>query len=264
MNPVKVLILEDNHLVAYDLAAKLEEEGFFITDIVDNGKDAITSVQKNPPDLALLDIKVNGNLDGIDTAKEIIKIHPLPIVYLTAYSDNATFFRAKKTSPAAYLTKPCSNERDLILNIKLAIERFRQRSNEIEFEHYNVTTKNEGDNYVLPDSIWVFHSGKYNKVLLENILWIEADGSYTTLVTLNNTYKLSVNLSQIARQIDQDTFMKIHRSYIVNLIHITAISHETITIAGKELPVNRAAYAELCQKFNIIKNKRNGRKNKKD
>ena len=103
---VKILIVEDEGIQAMALEETLGFLGYEVVAVVDNGKDALEMVSRGSIDLVILDVHIKGNLDGIETAKRILEIDRIAIVYLTAFMDNITQNRAESTNPAAYLTKP--------------------------------------------------------------------------------------------------------------------------------------------------------------
>ncbi len=142
MSEVKILIVEDERILALGLKKKLEKLGFEVTDAVSTGEDAIKSVKTDKPDLILMDIVLKGEMDGIEAAKLIINLHNIPIIYLTAYADDKTIERAVKTYPYGYLMKPYQ-ERELKANIDMALHKF-QHEKEIfmDFEDIYVDVTN--------------------------------------------------------------------------------------------------------------------------
>ena len=119
----KVLIVEDERIIAEDIKSCLLNFDYEVLEIVSNGEDAIVSTALLKPDLILMDIKIEGSLDGIQTAKRILKSHDLPIVYLTANADEATVERAKETKPYGYLTKPFE-EAELYATLQVAYYKY--------------------------------------------------------------------------------------------------------------------------------------------
>lgn len=142
MSEVKILIVEDERILALGLKKKLEKLGFKVTDAVSTGENAIESVKADKPDLILMDIVLKGEMDGIEAAKLIINLHNIPIIYLTAYADDKTIERAVKTYPYGYLMKPYQ-ERELKANIDMALHKF-QHEKEIfmDFEDIYVDVTN--------------------------------------------------------------------------------------------------------------------------
>ena len=119
----KILIVEDERIIAEDIKSCLLNFDYEVLEIVSNGEDAIVSTALLKPDLILMDIKIEGSLDGIQTAKRILKSHDLPIVYLTANADEATVERAKETKPYGYLTKPFE-EAELYATLQVAYYKY--------------------------------------------------------------------------------------------------------------------------------------------
>jgi two-component system, cell cycle sensor histidine kinase and response regulator CckA len=104
--PVQVLIVEDERIVAGDLRSRLRRMGYHVCGIASTGPDAIRLADEHNPDLVLMDIRLEGTMDGIQTADTIKKTHRIPIIYLSAYADQSTVERAKVTEPFGYLLKP--------------------------------------------------------------------------------------------------------------------------------------------------------------
>ncbi len=124
---IKVLIVEDEAIVALDLKSTLLKLGFKVTNVVTKYKDAIKSVQSNTPSIILMDINLNSEKDGIDTATDIKKFINIPIIFLTAFSDDETISRAIKTDPVGYLIKPFNTE-ELKSTIMLGFYKFNNEN----------------------------------------------------------------------------------------------------------------------------------------
>jgi len=125
-----ILVVEDENIVAMDLRASLLGLGYDVTDTVGTGSEAIGSAQRRPPDLVLMDINLRGEMDGITAADVLRTRMALPVVYLTAFSDDSTLRRARVTEPFGYLLKPF-DERELHIAIEMAIYRHQaQREHE--------------------------------------------------------------------------------------------------------------------------------------
>jgi CheY-like chemotaxis protein len=105
----KILIVEDENIIALDIRSMLEDLGYMVSAIVSTGEESIQKASKMKPDLVLMDIKLKGNIDGVSAGEEIYKQFQIPIVYLTAYSDNATMKRinnGKNGNPSSVINKP--------------------------------------------------------------------------------------------------------------------------------------------------------------
>ncbi|WP_304130812.1 ATP-binding protein [Ignavibacterium album] len=106
MNKIKILVVEDEAIVAKNIESKLIKAGYEVVDTVFTGNEAIKSAIEKNPDVILLDIKLKGEIGGIEAAERIKLQKDIPIIYLTSYTDEDTFEKAKLTEPAAYLSKP--------------------------------------------------------------------------------------------------------------------------------------------------------------
>ena len=102
----KLLIVEDEMILADDMQLQLENMGYDVVGIASDGNDAIKLTKEKNPDLILMDIVLKGDMDGIDTSEKLNNLYNIPIVYLTAYFDDAILDRAKKTQPYGYIIKP--------------------------------------------------------------------------------------------------------------------------------------------------------------
>ena len=119
----KILVVEDENIVAMDLRTTLTRLGYEVVDTVGTGPQAIEQVERREPDLVLMDIQLRGGMDGIEAADRIRHLD-VPVVYLTAFSDDATLRRARETEPFGYVLKPF-DDRELQIVIELGIHRHR-------------------------------------------------------------------------------------------------------------------------------------------
>lgn len=112
-----VLIVEDDENMAETLSEALQQLDYNVAGAVTNGADAIACVQNNVPDIIIMDIELLGDMDGVQTSKEILLISEVPVVYLTGWTDDKTLDKVKKTNPFGYIVKPFE-----IIELKVAIE----------------------------------------------------------------------------------------------------------------------------------------------
>jgi signal transduction histidine kinase len=120
----KIMVVEDERIVALNLKQRLIRMGYEVTAVVTSGRKALAAITENRPDIVLMDIHIDGDMDGIATAAAIPPDLHLPVVYLTAYSEEATLERARATQPYGYLLKPFS-ERELHATMQMVLERRR-------------------------------------------------------------------------------------------------------------------------------------------
>lgn len=124
MTSTQILVVEDETIVAKDIQNMLKSLGYEVPVVVFNGEEAVKKAAENRPDLVLMDIRLKGNIDGVEAAKKIYGRFNIPVIYLTAYGDEKTLERAKTTKPYGYILKPFE-ERDLHTNIEIGLYRHK-------------------------------------------------------------------------------------------------------------------------------------------
>jgi CheY-like chemotaxis protein len=122
MDKTKIMVVEDERIVARDLARQLTDLGYDVVATVYSGEEAVAKAGEVHPDLVLMDIVLAGKMDGIEAAEKITALSGTPVVYLTAYADDKTFGRAKLTGPSGYILKPVE-KKQLQVVIELALNR---------------------------------------------------------------------------------------------------------------------------------------------
>lgn len=151
MSSAKILIIEDENIVAMDIKNNLKRLGYAVPYVVDSGEKALQKVAENHPDLVIMDIRLSGDIDGITTAKIIRNNFKIPIIYLTAYSDEITLQRAKLTEPFGYVLKPF-DEKDLQIAIELALYKHQmERQLKQREQQLDAIIKSIGDAVVVTD-----------------------------------------------------------------------------------------------------------------
>jgi len=189
---VKILVVEDERILAMSLKKKLEKLGFTVTGTASTGEEAIENTNNNPPDLVLMDIVLRGEIDGIEAAKQIINLHNIPIIYLTAYADDETIKRAVKTFPYGYIMKPYK-DREIKANIEMALHKHRAEKEQfMDFEdiYTDVTKYIDQKDDSIKDALKKMYSieGPFNIDLGQKRIYISADRnnkeSYTVFFEL--------------------------------------------------------------------------------
>ena len=121
----RILIVEDERITAEDLRETLTDLGYVVSASVSCGSDAITQAEENRPDLALMDVRIQGDMDGTETARILRERFNLPVIYLTAHPDHSTVLRAKGSEPLGFITKPFQ-EAGLHASIEIALHKHRE------------------------------------------------------------------------------------------------------------------------------------------
>jgi signal transduction histidine kinase len=124
---LRVLVVEDEALIALDLERRLMRLGFASVDVRNSGEGALEALALRPTDLVLMDIHIRGAIDGIETARLIRQVDDVPVIFLTAFADEATVQRAAETSASGYLLKPV-DDGALAATVRVAVERHRRET----------------------------------------------------------------------------------------------------------------------------------------
>ena len=124
MSKAKILVVEDEQITAMDMQSRLKTLGYDVPALASSGEEAIQKTAETHPDLVLMDIKLKGDMDGIQAAEQIRNRFNIPVIYLTAYADEDTLQRAKVTEPYSYILKPFQT-RELQTNIEVALYKHR-------------------------------------------------------------------------------------------------------------------------------------------
>ncbi len=120
MEKVKILVVDDEIIVAKDIEKRLGKLGYFVVAIVSSGEEAIAKAEESRPDLVFMDIKLEGTMSGIEAANRIGSLYDIPVVYITAFADENTLKRAKITAPLGYILKPYETK-ELHIAVELAL-----------------------------------------------------------------------------------------------------------------------------------------------
>lgn len=383
MEKTKILVVEDESIVAKDIQSTLIRLGYDVPATASSAQSAFNKLEEIKPDLVFLDIKLKGDLDGINIAEHIKKTYSIPVIFLTSFIDKATLDRAKLTEPYGYLVKPF-NEKDLQSTIEMALYKFQkdnairndnqrytnalqsldeaifitdnecritflnpkaeaisQYGNEsaqgisifklikIENEEYNIvnaeslkkylvagdqlnigtcnitimrdytTLKNQatispvideknqtiGNAFVLKSAVavesnatakpsattpaipqanplenqviqnFVFvkqGNGMLIRIPLENIFWIQAMDNYIVMQTNNDQYVAHSTMKDLEVKLPPDKFVRVHRSYIVNIEKISVMDDSTVVVNEKTIPIGKSYRDAFLAKINTL------------
>src|SRR4028118_1053991 len=230
MGRAKILIVEDESIVALNIQSRLERLGYVVTGNIPSGEAAIQKVEETSPDLVLMDIKLKGTVDGIETAAKIRNRFQIPVVYLTAYTDDETLNRAKLTEPYGYILKPFE-ARDLATTIEIALYKHQMEQQLREREQWLATTlKSIGDAVITTDS--------QGSITFMNPV-AEA------LTSWKQEEVLGSNLAQVFQTINEKTREVVENPAVVALREGVTVGLENhtllITKEGNEIPIDDSA-----------------------
>jgi two-component system, LytTR family, response regulator LytT len=223
---IKILIVEDEILIAEDLKDKLLSFGYAEIEMAHNKTDAITAVREFNPDVVLLDVRMENEKDGIEIGQHIAEQFQKPFIYITAHSDVNLIKEILKTGPSGFITKPVKKS-DLFAAINMVITQIKSSSD---------SALKIKDGY----STLVIHP--------DSIQYIESEGNYVNIYTDEKKHVSRQSLDSVISELNTKVFFRIHRSYLVNVSRITRFSKKEVVIDNTTLPVSRSLGEEL-EKF---------------
>ena len=233
----KIYIVEDDVFIAHDLKEMLLEMNYEVMAISHTATDALEAFKKQKPDLVLMDIQLNDSIDGIHLAGILKTEFRLPVIFTTAFSDQATLERVKNIAPYGYVVKPYTST-----SIKVAIElAFSRIENQTDANSKEETT-----------ACFINSSNGMMKIIPEEILYIDAYDYYANIFTLEGKILAKMTLKEILDQIQSPQIVRVHKSHAVNLKKIDKIKNNEIHINQVTIPIGRAFKEDLMAKIKVI------------
>jgi DNA-binding LytR/AlgR family response regulator len=248
----KIFIVEDESIVAKDIQDSLIKLGYEVSGIANNSKDAYTKIIELNPDLILMDIMIKGDETGIDLSNKLKLSVNIPILFLTAYADEATLSKAKLSEPYAYIIKPFK-EIDLLSSIEVAMHKHnkdKELKAERDFLYQLVENKSSNDSSL----IFVKTGGRLVKVALNEILYVEALKDYVIINTVSSRYTIHSTMKDIEKKLGSADFVRVHRSFIARLDKIQSIDSQSVILENnkKTLPVGGSYKDDVLVKLNTL------------
>lgn len=239
MQKVKILIVEDEMIIAEHIADSLEEFGYEVMEPAISYAEALATIEEEMPDLALLDVQISGRKTGIDLAQIIHEKYQFPFIFLTSNSDRVTLGAAKQTEPAAFLVKPYSKD-ELYTSIEIALYNFAQRKTQ-------VTNRDE---LILSESLFIRQNKVYQRLDFADILYLESDHVYLDLIMRDgNKHTVRGNISEYLAKLGP-RFIRCHRSYVINLDHLKGINTIHLQMGEVEIPLGKKYRDEILSLIN--------------
>ena len=233
MLSVKIGVVEDEMIIATSIVNTLKKLNYKVATPASSYADALQMIEKEQPNLLLLDINLGGQKDGIDVAEFVRANHHLPVIFLTANSDITTVQRAKKVKPNAYLLKPFTKD-DLFASIEIDISNFQGNN----------------DSIVQKESI-LFKTGyDYINLKFSDIVFIESNDNYVAVHMLSGKPTIiRSTLGDMLHKLPPASFTRISRSVIVNHASIQKIGIDQITVSDKTFAITSKYKQELLDKL---------------
>lgn len=227
----KILIVEDEPLIAKDLSFILEDLGIDTIEFAMSYEDAHHSLSNKEFDLVLLDINLASDKDGIDLAHEINKSHQTPFIFVTSYYNPSTVARAKVTNPLAYLLKPF-NQHDIRINVEMALYKSDQSKEN--------------------SSIYIREKSGTIQLELTSVIFLEAQDNYTKIVCEDKELLISQTLKSILAKLPESDFVRTHKSFAARIDHISMIKGGYAFLGEEKIPIGRSYKSEFQERIAIL------------
>ncbi len=241
MSKVKILVVEDEIVIADNICMILEDLGYELLEPAIDYEEALGTIENERPDMAILDIQLGGHKDGIDLAWKIKEDYDFPFIFLTSNADAMTVERAKKVSPPAYLVKPF-NKDDLYTSVELALHNYAESKG-------NQKAKNE--DLLIKDAIFVKEKNLYHKIKLEKISYLKSDHVYVEVFTTDRKkHLIRGSLTDLSERLPKN-FYRTHRSYTINVDQMEAINSAYVIINDEQIPIGKNYRDALLKKLRV-------------
>ncbi|HLP55253.1 MAG TPA: response regulator [Fluviicola sp.] len=253
MTKANVLVVEDEFIVSKDIQSSLKKLGYNVVGAAPSGEKALELLAEEQPDIVLMDIMLKGEMNGIQTA-EIVRVeYAIPVIYLTAYADEATLAKAKVTEPYGYILKPFK-EIDLHTSIEMALYKHKKEQ-EVERERdmlYSLVENKEKETQ--HDFIFVKSNSKLVKLNMNEIYFIEALKDYVVINTNETRYTIHSTMKDIESKLGNEQFIRVHRSFIVRMDKISAIDFPNLQLENdrKLIPIGGSYRDDLTNRIKML------------
>ena len=226
-----ILIVENEDELAENIQDLLSHLGYRTDSTLKNADEVLNYLKTETPDLILRDILLDGGTDGIELTNQIRKSMNIPTVFITAYSDLNFLERVANVPNEGYILKPFSKER-LQSTLFLA---FRS------FEDKILSPKKR--------TLQIRDRGHIVSLLEDEILYLKADGLYTKVFTKERQFTMRDILKDVMNHLPEERFIRVHKSYIVNLPYIYSLNSKELVVEQHVIPIRRGYYKTLKAKI---------------
>ena len=249
MDKINILIVEDEGITAESLSDVITKLGYHVSGIAADALDAIDILSNESTDMAILDINIQGDKDGIWLADLIQKKYQIPFIFLTAYEDERILDRAINTKPLGYLLKPFTKT-DISAAIKLAMQNYAQNKSAESLES-EADDKNP-EPFKVSNTIFIRDKHIFKKLVISEITMLKSDGHYIEVFTNNNKYLIRTKLNEFSDMLPEAMFVRVHRSYVVNINNIEKFGPTFVYVNNIEIPLSTSYRSEFSKRLNTF------------
>lgn len=236
---VKVLLVEDEFITLDNLIDTVEDLGYEVSGTAMRAEEAIKVLEEGNTDLAVLDINLKGDKNGIWVAEQIQKKFPIPFIYLTAFADKDTVKKAAATQPSSYLVKPFTQPA-----VYAAIE--------VALSTYSSPFASEENALAADRYIFIKEDKAYKKLFLAEVRYVEAFKNYLEINLGESRHIIRSTLKDFAEQLPTEHFIQTHRSFIVNKNFVRSVAGEKLILTGRDIPITKTYRETLLERLEIV------------
>jgi len=234
-----IVIVEDDIITQSQIRSYLKKAGYDVLATVKSAEAGWEILEHGHADLAILDINLAGEKDGLWLAEKLNQHGKVPFIFLTAHNDKETISEAVELRPQSYLIKPF-DEIALYSAIELAMRNFAKAED------------NDEENIVIRDSLFVKENNLLVKIKLADMVYAMSDGNYVELFVNQRKYLIRQKLNDFQKILSPDDFLRVHQRYIVNLHKLETIGTGHVMLEGMEVPVSKAHREDLLKRVRTI------------
>jgi len=235
----KILIVEDQPIIAADLSGYMKDFGYQPLPTVKSGDDALVLLENIQVDCVLIDINIEGEMDGVELAHQIKEAYHIPMIFITALQDDLTIQRITSSGASAYLVKPVSE-----YSLKASMELALHKEERVSSPKFDTPRKHE--------DFYIKHKNQLRRISAEEVNVCEAYDNYVYLHTNEGKFLIHSSLKAVAEKLTPFDFMRVHRSFIVNMKSIDGLEGDDILINGLRIRIGKTYREEFMSQIRLL------------
>lgn len=244
---MKILLAEDDALIGKNIQNALLFYGYEVIGPISTGREAIEKFQEHQPDLAILDVELKDDVNGLQVAEKIKQRDPIPIIFITGLLHDEIRERAKQLNAFAFINKPF-HERNLFNAIDMALSDFSRKGEQIPEKAEIIQTPV----IKIKERFYIKKNDKYVRIEVSDVLFLEASGHYIIIQLENEQVLASSNISAFLEQLNHPDLVRVHRSYAVNMHNVPDFDDTFIYYGQKAVPISKGYKEAFKERLNTI------------
>ena len=251
----RLLVVAEEPNLASDIRKRITNQSYDITGPVSSMSSTIQYLEENRSvDCLIIDIALNGKFDGIELAALVKSKFRLPVILLTSSTDKEIVERAKVIQPSAYILKPF-DYRQLNVAIEMALPTSRPS---FDPRKQRLSISNLDDPWLhddirrIEDSLFLKHEHYFQRVLFKDIKYIQADNNYCSVFTKSSRFIYSIVLKKFEVHLPPSLFLRVHRSFVINIQAIEGFEGNMLLIGGSKIPVSKSYREQVFKLLHIV------------